>query len=87
MIDCTRPLPEAIFVYGQSEMAACKFRPWVTPEYQDHFLSPPVQFARWAHMHHFLSVDRTGSKRGKIIHIWGSIRVRNLKLYHNILCS
>ncbi len=24
------------------------------------FLSPPVQIARWAHMHHFLSVRLSG---------------------------
>ncbi len=26
------------------------------PQIQISFLSPPVQFARWAHMHHYLSV-------------------------------
>ncbi len=56
------------------------------------FLSPPVQVARWALMHRFLSVVClsvvwTWPKRGKIIHISGSIKVRNLKLYHNILAS
>ncbi len=38
-----------------------------------------MQLARWAHMHRFLSVVWTGPKRGKIIHISGSILVRNMK--------
>ncbi len=55
-------------------------------------LSPPVQFAQWAHMHHFLSVCQsvcqsvwTGPKiRLEKIHISESIIARSLKLYHNI---
>ena len=58
------------------------------------FLSPPVHVARWAHMHHFLSVVClsvcpsvvwTGPKREKIIHISGSIGDRKMKLCHNVL--
>ncbi len=57
------------------------------------FLSPPVQFARWAHMRHFLSVvfylstcrllSGLDQKSWKIIHISESIVVRRLKLHHN----
>ena len=30
--------------------------PFIGTRFTLHLLSPPVQFARWAHMHHFLSV-------------------------------
>ncbi len=45
----------------------------------DQFLSPPVQIARWAHIHRFLSV-RLSVRHWIIIHISESNRVRNLTL-------
>ena len=50
------------------------------------FLSPPVHFARWAHMCHFLSVRPDWTKNHWIIiHISKSIMVRNLKLHHIVI--
>ena len=50
-------------------------------------LSPPVPFARWAHMRHFLSVRLYGLDQKSdwiIIHISESITGRTLKLHHMI---
>ncbi len=45
-------------------------------------LSPPVHFARWAHMRRFLSVCLSVNLIK--IHISESIIGRSLKLYHSI---
>ncbi len=45
-----------------------------------------MQFARWAHMRHFLSVCPSGLDQNSdwiIIHISASIIARSLKLYHS----
>ncbi len=51
------------------------------------FLSPPVHFARWAHMHHFAFVRLSGLDQKsdwKKIHNSKSIAAGNLKLHHII---